>query len=1026
MLRFGVAEQPPNSSNPSKPAYSENSAKPREPAKPTMMISLPAPEQSGDRIGRYKLLQEIGDGGMGVVWMAEQMEPVHRRVALKVIKLGMDTKQVIGRFEAERQALALMDHPNIAKVLDAGATDTGRPYFVMELVKGIPMARYCDENKFSTRQRLDLFIQVCYAIQHAHQKGVIHRDIKPSNILIADHDGVPVPKVIDFGIAKATTGQPLTDKTVFTGFEQFIGTPAYMSPEQAKLSGLDLDTRSDIYSLGVLLYELLTGKTPFDSKRLLKVGLDEIRRIIREEDPPFPSNKLSTLEAEERTTLAKRRQSEAPKLVRIIRGDLDWIVMKALEKDRNRRYATANDLAMDVQRHLHNEPVTAVAPSPFYKFRKFARRNKGSLAAASTIVMLLVTASIVSSLLAVSARRAKVKASAEAEKAKVALNHIEVQTANAFLARNPPSDPSKGLALLARVLHADPSNRIAAESILNAFAHRIFLIPDTPRFPDGSFLVRWSKNSPHILVGLTNAQGSFARLYDRMGNPLGDVPRDTTPIVAIDISADARVVVTATENRVRAWSAPEMLPLFDSMITNGVPLEIKIVNGKQLLVAAGNNVALWLLSDGSILQEQKIPDSRVRLVTVNEPADLIAVAGVVPSLQIYRLSSLKLLHTISNAHESVIRDLQFNSDGSRLISAGSDSIACIWDSKTGERIGKLSHGDTVYSAAISPNNSNIVTACSDGTVYLWDLNTLNRIHSPLRHEGVASARFSPNGQYVLTVSDDSTAREWDISNPRGPLEAASFSEPILQAQFMHDGRILTVVEGEGVQILSHTLTLKPVPALNTNPIPSPQKLTLQESNFFSSMHLGEIMDTSIDGRLVVTSFKKTSRVLDRISRRMIGEALTHESPVNCARFSPDGQRVVTSTAGMPTFRVWDVYTGSALTDTFELSDPIASVFFSADGSSVIIDTGSNKWSYPVRTVKGAAPKWLPELAEAVAGLRYNEERIEEHVTPKTFLELKANLLSSPDVDPITTCAKQFLASVPLQQQAAKSPSVNGR
>src|ERR1022692_298081 len=272
-------------------------------------------EKPGDRISRYKLLQQIGEGGCGVVYMAEQEQPVRRRVALKIIKLGMDTKQVVARFEAERQALALMDHPSIAKVLDAGATDTGRPYFVMELVRGMSITRYCDENQLDTIQRLRLFILVCQAIQHAHQKGIIHRDIKPSNILVADHDGTPVPKVIDFGIAKATVGQALTDKTLFTAFEQFIGTPTYMSPEQAKLSGLDIDTRSDIYSLGVLLYELLTGKTPFDAKELLAAGLEEMRRTIREQEPPRPSTALSTMMDADLTTVARHRQSDAPRLI---------------------------------------------------------------------------------------------------------------------------------------------------------------------------------------------------------------------------------------------------------------------------------------------------------------------------------------------------------------------------------------------------------------------------------------------------------------------------------------------------------------------------------------------------------------------------------------------------------------------------------------------------------------------------------------------------------------------------------------
>jgi serine/threonine protein kinase/tetratricopeptide (TPR) repeat protein len=349
-------------------------------------VVLPLSEGPGTVIDRYKLLEKLGEGGFGAVYVAEQKEPVKRRVALKIIKLGMDTKQVIARFEAERQALALMDHPNIAKVLDAGATATGRPYFVMELVRGVPITKYCDENNVPTLERLELFMAVCHAIQHAHQKGIIHRDIKPSNILVTLHDGVPVPKVIDFGIAKATHGE-LTDKTIYTQFQQFIGTPAYISPEQAEMSGLDMDTRSDIYSLGVLLYELLVGRTPFDGKELVMSGLDEMRRVIREKEPLRPSTRLTAFTPEELTVTAKRRNADPPKLVHAVRGDLDWIVMKCLEKDRARRYETASGVSADLKRYLTNEPVVARPPSSVYRFQKFARRHKGAVAAASAVAV---------------------------------------------------------------------------------------------------------------------------------------------------------------------------------------------------------------------------------------------------------------------------------------------------------------------------------------------------------------------------------------------------------------------------------------------------------------------------------------------------------------------------------------------------------------------------------------------------------------------------------------------------------------
>jgi len=978
-------------------------------------------------------LQEIGEGGMGVVWMAEQTEPVRRRVALKIVKLGMDTKQVIGRFEAERQALALMEHIHIAKVFDAGVTDTGRPYFVMELVKGVPIAQYCDENKLNTSQRLSLFIQVCQAIQHAHQKGVIHRDIKPSNILVADHDGVPVPKIIDFGIAKATTGQPLTDKTVFTAFEQFIGTPTYMSPEQAKLSGLDIDTRSDIYSLGVLLYELLTGKTPFDHQRLLGAGLDEIRRIIREEDPPRPSTKLSTLNANEQTTLAKRRQSQVPKLVSQIRGDLDWIVMKALEKDRNRRYGTASDLALDIQRHMNNEPVTAVAPSPFYKFGKFVRRNKGAFAAVLAITTLLISGVIVSALLAVKARRSSVEARAERDKTKAALTRLGLRTADAFLARIPPSDPRKGLAILSRLLREDPSNRIAAECLLNALAHRSFLVPDSLRFPDGAFLVRWSKDGQNYLVAVTNTQGSAAQLYDGAGKLLGELSHGMTPIIALDIAPDAGAVATVTKERVRVWSTPRMNLLFDRPITNDALRQINLLPAQQLLLTAGASLALWDWQGGRLIHEVTTP-GHILLVAISKSADLLAAAEDNATLRLYRVKSLEPLRFISMAHAQVIRDLQFNSDGSRLASAGADSVARIWDTKTGNRLSELPHDAAVYSVAFNPDSTLIATASRDESVQLWDPNTGKRIGLRLEHKGsVNDARFSVDGARLVSASDDGTAREWDLSSPRDPFEtseAARFRHPVLQAHFIPDGRILAIVEGEGAQIL--TRTFRPSTLSNDVPTPLLAKPNSLEIKLFSSAHAGEVLFTDIspDGRFVVTaSSDKTARIWDRKLRTTVGEPLMHEAPVNCAHFSPDSQRVVTSasTGKIHSFRVWDVPTGAALTDTLVLGVPIVSVFFSSDNSSVIIDTGTDgKWAFPVRTVNGLVPEWLPRLGEAVAGIRLNDSLFEEAVPGSGFLQLKVALQGSTAIDRITTCAKQFLTSQPLPRQAADNLPPNGK
>lgn len=473
-------------------------------------------EGPGSIIGPYKLLELIGEGGFGSVYVAEQDRPIRRKVALKIIKLGMDTRQVVARFEAERQALAMMEHPNIAKVFDGGSTETGRPYFVMELVKGVSITRYCDENGLTPQQRLELFVPVCQAVQHAHQKGIIHRDLKPSNVLVSRHDERPMVKVIDFGIAKAAGGH-LTDKTLFTELRQMIGTPAYMSPEQAGLSDLDVDTRSDIYSLGVLLYELLTGTTPFDIKTLLSAGYAEIQRVIREVEPQKPSTRISTYK-HELPSVAALRKTEPTKLARLVQGDLDWIVMKCLEKDRTRRYETVNGLAADIQRYLGGEAVLAAPPSAAYRLQKVIKRNKGPVVAASVLLVVLIAGIIgtTSGLLeAQRARRAETDARIDAQQQAEIAREV-----NQFLTED----------LLSAVDPTRTANRqITVREVVDEAARRIeHRFENSPQI--GGSIEKTLGQLYARLAVFDRAQHHLQRAYELFRRALGETARATLDV----------------------------------------------------------------------------------------------------------------------------------------------------------------------------------------------------------------------------------------------------------------------------------------------------------------------------------------------------------------------------------------------------------------------------------------------------------------------------------------------------------------
>ena len=921
----------------------------------TAVQEVPVTEGPGSQIGRYKLLQKIGEGGFGVVYMAEQQEPVVRKVALKVIKLGMDTRQVVARFEAERQALALMDHPHIAKVLDGGATDAGRPFFVMELVQGIPITRFCDESRFSTAQRLELFGQVCSAIQHAHQKGIIHRDIKPSNILVTLHGDKPVPKVIDFGIAKATQ-QRLTEKTLFTQFQQFIGTPAYMSPEQASLSGLDIDTRSDIYSLGVLLYELLTGKTPFDTKSLLSAGYEEIRRVIREVDPPRPSTRLSTLAGEELASMARQHDTDPKKLGVLMRGDLDLIVMKALEKDRTRRYETANGLAMDLQRYLNNEPVSAVAPSAGYKLRKFVRRNRKTVGISIIIAALLVAWIATSAWSGILASRAAVaKANETRAKAnetealrmleqqlsetQLTLERMQTQKAEELLSTDAWLN---GLGYLGQVLRSNPSNQVAAARLTSALIYRRFSIPVAEpmrhEYPVGS-----AQLSPDGQRVVTASYDRTARVWDaNTGAPLTAPMRHEDIVLYAQLSPEGQRVVTASQDKTaRVWDANTGEPLIEPMRHEATVASAQFSpDGQRVVTASQDKTArVWDANTGEPLTEPMRHEGPVSSAQFSPDGQRVVTASQDGTARVWNVNTGAPL-TEPIRHEGPVSSAQFSPEGQRVVTASGDKTARVWDANTGEPLTEpIRHEDYVISAQFSPDGQRVLTASRDKTARVWDVNTGAPLTEPMRHEGwVNSAQFSPDGQRVVTASGDKTARVWDANTGAPLTEPMRHEDEVMSAQF--------TPEGQRVVTASYDKTVLVWDANTGAPLTEPMR---HEATVVSAQF-------SPDGQRVVTASQdKTARVWDANTGEPLTAPMRHDGPVS-AQFSPDGQRVVTASWDK-TARVWDANTGEPLAEPMRHEGRVNSAQFSPDGQRVV--TASSDGAVLVWDANTGAPLTEP-------------------------------------------------------------------